>query len=423
MRSVAVASLLSLAVVCFGAPASSVAAATPFDSIYQFESAFLGGLKPGDTGMFSVFFANTGTTTWMAGTATQVNLAVCAADKVTCAVASPNAAWNSGSWLSPMAYATHTKTSVAAGDFSAFTYSVTVPANAAPGSYRFNGDLVIAASGARIHPEGYYQDATVLMAAAALAAPSDVQVQVGNLDQGTKNDDVRVFFTAPATNPLTKYDIQRAPGHCGITVDSQSWFTVQTLTLTGGVFGAYNDLDRPNGFWCYQVRVNEPSGGAFVYSKQVEGAIFGASTLGPLTSTSAVLTHDGGVIGTLDAGDVFAVTFNEAASLSQLARMRLTDADCGAPASQSSGPASCTSPTTQTVSDVICGSNANCVLSLDGTILTVTMTASPVVVTPGSVQGAQFPVDIVASNGIQDLGGNPWIVSTSADRVIGPQGQ
>src|SRR5205807_9493909 len=74
-------------------------AATPgYDSAYQFESAFL-TLKTGDSGTFSVLFANTGTTSWVAGTGTQVNLAVCAADKVTCNVTSAQAAWASG-WLS-----------------------------------------------------------------------------------------------------------------------------------------------------------------------------------------------------------------------------------------------------------------------------------------------------------------------------------
>ena len=151
--------------------------------------------------------------------------------------------------------------------------------------------------------------------------------------------------------------------------------------------------------------------------------MFGAATIGPLTSTSAVLTHDSSVIGMLDAGDVFTIMFNEATSLSPLTRIRFVDADCGAPGSQRSGPATCAPPTTQSRSDVICGSNSNCVLSPDGTMLTVTMTASPVVVDAGSVPGTQFPVDIVDSSGIQDLGGNPWSTTTSADRVIGLEGQ
>ena len=121
-------------------------AATAYDSQYQFESAFLGNLKPSDTGTFSVFFANIGTVTWVVGTTTQVNLAACRDDKVTCNVAPEEASWNPGTWLSTTAYATHAKVAVAPGDFSAFTYNIKVPAGATIGTYRFNGDLVIGPS-------------------------------------------------------------------------------------------------------------------------------------------------------------------------------------------------------------------------------------------------------------------------------------
>ncbi len=398
------------------------AAVPAFDSLYQFESAFLGNLRPGDAGTFSVFFANTGTQTWTLGSATQVNLAACRDDKVTCGVAPEEAAWNPGSWLSSTAYATHTKTSVAPGDFSAFSYGIKVPANAALGTYRFNGDLVVAATSAKLHPEGYFQDATVTSTAPSVTAPTDVQIQVGNLDSGPKDDDVRIFFTAPASNPLLTYDIQRAPGPCPIANDSSFWTTIQSLTLVGGVFGAFNDLDRPAGFACYQVRV-PAGGGAYVYSKQAQSTVFGPSDLSAPTSQSAVLTNAGGFANTLDAGDQFVITFSRAMTISSTARIRVTDADCGAPASQSSGPASCTSPVTQTISDVICGTNATCVLSFDALTLTVTMTASPLDVSSGSSPGTQFPAVFVDSSGITATGGTAWNITTSADRVIGPLGQ
>src|SRR5438445_9141823 len=169
MRTLARAASLIVLSWMFLIPPSPAAAAA-YDSLYQFESAFL-TVKPGDTNTFSVFFANTGTTVWATGAATQVNLAVCAADKVTCNVASPNASWNPGTWLSATAYATHSKGAVAPGDFSAFTYNITVPTGASVGPYRFNGDLVIASTGARIHPEGYFPDATVTSTAQGVVAP------------------------------------------------------------------------------------------------------------------------------------------------------------------------------------------------------------------------------------------------------------
>ena len=134
-------------------------AAVGFDSSYQFESAFL-SLAPGDTGTFAAFFANTGTTAWVKSSSTQINLAICDSSKVLCSVASINSAFASG-WFSSTAYATHTKDIVVPGDFSPFSYNIKVPAGQTSGTYRFNGDLVLAATGERIHPEGYYQDVTV----------------------------------------------------------------------------------------------------------------------------------------------------------------------------------------------------------------------------------------------------------------------
>src|SRR5687768_16202816 len=73
------------------APANGL---TPgFDSSYAGESAFL-ILQQGSTGQFTVFFMNTGQTTWRKGTPTQVNLSICLENKVSCNVPSPHADWN-----------------------------------------------------------------------------------------------------------------------------------------------------------------------------------------------------------------------------------------------------------------------------------------------------------------------------------------
>ena len=147
---------LAMQVSLGGTPAR---AAVGYDSAYQFESAFL-ALNAGDSGTFAVFFSNVGSTAWVKNTASQVNLAICAQDKVTCNVASPNAAF-AMSWLSPTAYSTAAKDVVAPGDFSSFTYAVKVPNGQPTGTYRFNGDLVLATTGERVHPEGYFHDLTV----------------------------------------------------------------------------------------------------------------------------------------------------------------------------------------------------------------------------------------------------------------------
>jgi uncharacterized repeat protein (TIGR01451 family) len=171
-----------LIALCLAFTPKPAAAVTGFDSLYFGESAFL-TLDPGQSGQFVAIFTNTGTTTWQKGTPSQVNLAACLNDKVTCNVAPEESAWNDGSWLSTTAYATTSRDSVARGQNGFFIYTVKVPASAT-GTVRFNGDLVLASSGARIHPEGYYQDATVsavgnIPLPTPTPTPTNVPVAVG----------------------------------------------------------------------------------------------------------------------------------------------------------------------------------------------------------------------------------------------------
>lgn len=152
--------VLALVALCLAYAPTPALAVTGYDSAYSGESAFV-NINPGETQGFQVFFMNTGTTTWAKGTGTQVDLAACLADKVTCNAQDPSeSTWNSG-WLSSVRYATTTQATVAPGTLATFAYNIKAPSNATASTHRFNGDLVVASSGARIHPEGYYQDATV----------------------------------------------------------------------------------------------------------------------------------------------------------------------------------------------------------------------------------------------------------------------
>lgn len=166
------------------APASAV---TGYDSTYAGQSAFL-TLAPGETGTFTVFFLNSGTVTWVKGTSTQVDLAACQADKVTCnsqdATDSP---FNSG-WLTATRYATAAQTSVAPGAIANFSYSVKPPFGTIQGIYRFNGELVLAQTGEKIHPEGYFQDALVTASVARI-----------EITPATEADEVNVSQTFTAT--------------------------------------------------------------------------------------------------------------------------------------------------------------------------------------------------------------------------------
>jgi hypothetical protein len=151
------AAALSLSMLAAAVPALAV---TGYDSAYAGESAFV-NISPGQTLNFQVFFANTGTTTWSRGTGTQVDLAACLEDKTTCnAQDATEASWNSG-WLSATRYSSTVQTTTAPGALGTFSYNIAAPANVTAGTYRFNGDLVLSSTGEKIHPEGYYQDATV----------------------------------------------------------------------------------------------------------------------------------------------------------------------------------------------------------------------------------------------------------------------
>ena len=150
-----------IALILMVGPSSGQASAVVgYDSDYAGESAFL-NIAPGPSQPFQVFFKNTGMTTWQKNTASQVNLSICRADKTTCNVFSPNAEWNDGTWLSSIAYATTSQDVVMPGELGTFVYQIKAPLTVPSGTYRFSGDLVLARTLQSIHPQGYYQEATV----------------------------------------------------------------------------------------------------------------------------------------------------------------------------------------------------------------------------------------------------------------------
>jgi len=175
------AASLALSMLAMAVPASAV---TGYDSAYAGESAFV-NISPGQTQSFQVFFANTGTTTWSRGTGTQVDLAACLDDKTTCnAQDATEASWNSG-WLSANRYASTTQTTTAPGALGTFSYQIAAPSNATAGTYRFNGDLVLSTTGEKIHPEGYYQDATIGGPGTGAAVLSSINPTTGTSNGGT----------------------------------------------------------------------------------------------------------------------------------------------------------------------------------------------------------------------------------------------
>ncbi|MGH2798805.1 MAG: IPT/TIG domain-containing protein, partial [Thermoleophilaceae bacterium] len=155
---------------------------------------------------------------WTKGTATQVDLAACLADKTTCnAQDASEAPWNDGTWLSAVRYATHVQTSVAPGQLGTFAYNVKAPAGVAAGTYRFNGDLVLSVTGERIHPEGYFQDATVSVSGTA-ATLTSLNPTSGSDKGGTSVTITGTGFVCNPTLPTVNFGANTATvTSCGST--------------------------------------------------------------------------------------------------------------------------------------------------------------------------------------------------------------
>ncbi len=136
-------------------PPIPAAAVEGYDSKYFGESAFV-FLSPGQSNQFAVGFINTGSVGWLKGSTSQVNLAQCCPINAS----SPYSAW-AVNWASNIAYATTTTDYAGPGQIGWFVYTVKAPSTATAGDYRFDGDLVLAATGEAIHREGYFQIATV----------------------------------------------------------------------------------------------------------------------------------------------------------------------------------------------------------------------------------------------------------------------
>jgi len=237
------------------AAAVPAAAVTGYDSAYAGESAFV-NIVGGQTQNFQVFFANTGTTSWQRGTGTQVDLAACLEDKVTCnAQDASEATWNSG-WLSSVRYATTTQTVTPPGSLGTFSYNITAPTGVAAGIFRFNGDLVLASTGEKIHPEGYYQEANSGVSAGA-ATITDLDPNEGSTDGGDNIDITGTGIRCTPAFPTVSFGGTNATvlscGATSVTVDAPAHApgsVTVTLTNSGaaasnGLSFRYEDTDGP----------------------------------------------------------------------------------------------------------------------------------------------------------------------------------
>jgi hypothetical protein len=245
-----------------------------------------------------------------------------------------------------------------------------------------------------------------------------VRTTVDSYDGGSTQNDVRVQIFEPSSNANgIPYSVQRATAS-GATVtcssSSGTYRQIAAVTIpTGSDSTAYVDEDRPSGTYCYRVGVTNPVNNASAFGYGNPATIANPPTpVGPPTSLDARVTTNGGFGTTFDAGDVVKIAFSEAMSAPPAgAVVRAQDAD-------------------GTVADVICGTNATCVLNASSetlggvvrasqTVLTISLTANPTIVTAGTTATLRIGATVVDSAGITDLSATPWNIDGSADIVLG----
>src|SRR6266550_353965 len=253
------------------AAAMPAAAVTGYDSAYAGESAFV-NITGGQTQNFQVFFANVGTTSWQKGGATQVDLAACLEDKVTCNQQDASeSTWNSG-WLSAVRYATTTQTITPPGSLGTFSYNIMAPVGVAAGIYHFNGDLVLSSTGEKIHPEGYFQDANTGVSAGA-ATITSLTPTTGTNNGGTTITIAGSGIVCNPTFPTVSFGgtngVVTSCGATALTVTSPAHAVGSvTVTVTNPGAGASNGLTY------VFADTTKPSFSSFTVSKSLITATF-----------------------------------------------------------------------------------------------------------------------------------------------------
>jgi len=164
-----------------GMAAANAIVGSGYSASYSGESTFT-SVPAGASGQFSAIFFNDGSQPWQPGI---VGLLVCLADKTTCNVPSPNAAYASN-WYSTTVYAT-VAASTAPGSNGFFIYNFKVPASALPATTATcNSEVGLIPTGGLLRPQGYFQSNTTPLPLQPLSiTPTSASVQVGQQLQFT----------------------------------------------------------------------------------------------------------------------------------------------------------------------------------------------------------------------------------------------
>ena len=245
-----------------------------------------------------------------------------------------------------------------------------------------------------------------------------VSTAVDSYDGGTTQNDVRLLIFEPSSNVNgISYVVQRATatgGSASCTPGAGTYRQIAAITVpTGSDSTTYLDPNRPSGTYCYRVGATNPVTNTAAFGYGNPATVANPPTpVGPPTSLDARVSTNVGFTTSLDSGDVVKIAFSEAMTApASGATIRAQDDD-------------------GTVADLVCGTNATCVLNASSeivggvtraaqTVLTVSLTANPTIITAGTTAGLRIPATVTDSAAITDLSSNPWNLDGSADIVLG----
>ena len=240
--------------------------------------------------------------------------------------------------------------------------------------------------------------------------PPTVAAQIGNFDNGTLNDDIRIDVSP--TGP--QYAIQRATVPASTT----------SCVATSGDYRHINpnqfppepvDHDVPSGTYCYRSSI---SGGIgfFGYGAPVtmpSPPAQAAPIPSPRSLDARMQPSAGGQADTFDFLDKLKIAFDKTMSTCGAhTRLRLQDND-GTVAELSSETRNIACDLNTTPESLGSASYP------PSTVMTVTLAADPTIVAAGSIAGLQVPAIVVSATDVSDDAGKPWDLASSPDLSFG----
>lgn len=237
-RSAAVLALVLWSMLLASAPAR--AAPSGYAAEFAGQSSIV-TLATGETATLIVLFANTGDRTWQLGTPSQVDLAMCSADRTACDVRDADRGeWDPGSWQSASRYATQRQPTVARGQIATFVFSIRPSASVPGGAHRLPAELVLGATGERITTSTYAHEVSVR--AAPLAPLTTLMLEESEVGAGFARVQDRPLTLDDRAAMSARPDLAKADlATWGYRDGARRWYS---KTTTRGVHSVFHDVYR-----------------------------------------------------------------------------------------------------------------------------------------------------------------------------------